>query len=170
MNYAPSLIIGGRVLSLEARLQAFSQQYEPLTARSILRSANGSAHIQQRWSRLKTTLSGSGWVPAGLADLPTAEPLELHCAAARMLQAAGPQIGLPAFRTDIPPVGYALRQGHRVPVQMNVQNGIALLTPLAGADAYEVAFWPILNVFAEYHDSGDIRNSSYSWSLSCEEI
>ena len=64
----PDLMIDGVRLPLAAA-GVVSQSYEDFGGFGVLRLGLGAAVHQQAWRRVRTTLSASGWVPAGLDAL-----------------------------------------------------------------------------------------------------
>lgn len=167
---APMFQIGGLVCPLLSHLD-FTQSYEQLAARVTLRAASGAGFRQTRWTRLKTTLQGGGWLPAGLSALDLSQPLELWCAAPRAIASPAASIALPAFRQDMAVFGVAvLAGGESVETPVTVAGASANLEPVAGAVGYQISYWPVLTVFAELTESGDLAAGNYQWSLSCEEV
>ncbi|MBS0289833.1 MAG: hypothetical protein JSS07_07370 [Proteobacteria bacterium] len=57
--------LGGITIPILAGLE-FTQTYEPIGGSVLQRMQSGKAIKQTHYRKLRTTLSGQGWVPAGL--------------------------------------------------------------------------------------------------------
>lgn len=169
----PDLMIDGVRLPLAAA-GVVSQSYEDFGGFGVLRLGLGAAVHQQAWRRVRTTLSASGWVPAGLDALDWSQTHVLGCVAPRSIQAAGRVITLPAARrTDAAPYGFAVDAvGLLRPVAVTVAGNVATLGADAGAVSYQVLYYPLLTVRApqgarvEY----DAAGAAASWEIVFEEV
>ncbi|WP_141111184.1 hypothetical protein [Chromobacterium haemolyticum] len=167
---APMFQIGGLVCPLLSHLD-FTQNYEQLASRVTLRSASGAGFRQTRWTRLKTSLQGGGWLPAGLSALDLSQPLELWCASPRAIASPAASIALPAHRQDMGVYGFAvLAGGETVETVVEVSGAVAILAPVPGVVGYQVSYWPVLTVFAELTETGDLAAGNFQWTLNCEEV
>ena len=168
----PDVTING--LPLPLRIGAEVQQtYEDFGGYAVLRLGAGAAIAQQSWRKLRTTLSGTGITPPGLAGIDWSAPVTLGCAAGRSIQAAANVITIPsARRTDAPPYGWAVTpSGLLQPTPVTLAGNVATLAPVAGAVAYQVVWYPLLSVYAMegVRVSYDAAGAVASWELVCEE-
>lgn len=135
---------------------------------------SGRAIKQTHFSKLRTSLSGQGWVPAGLDGLDYSSPLLLKCAAPRCISSQNHQIAIPAVRRNdrgFEPKGYALIEGELIETAVLFQANIANLRIVPEADIYQVHYYPELMVFAEPSQvQGNMAGAEFSWALTCEEL
>lgn len=150
-----------------------TQEYEDIGAFTLLRLGAGAAVHQESWRRTRTTLSASGLLPPGVAQRNWASPFALGCVAPRSAQAVGRVFTLPvARRSDAPPYGFAVdATGLLHPTAVSVVGDTATLAAVAGAESYQVLWYPLLIVHApagprvQYDAAGAVAG----WELSCEE-
>lgn len=165
--------LGGITIPIQAALD-FSQTYESIGGSIMHRMQSGRAIKQTHYKKLRTVLSGEGWVPAGLDGLNYDEPLLLRCAAPRSCSSTTSQKTIPlARRQDLgfEPKGYAVLGGelHETPIKL--QANIAILDPIADASSYQVQYYPEIWVFAEpVQTQTNLTGAEFVWSLVCEEI
>lgn len=170
---AHDIVIGGIRIPLDSAY-GLEQSYDALEAGStVLRMLNGAAIKQTHWSKRRTTITGSGRYPPGLAGLDYSGPLEIQCAAPLIIaSAASNVITLPAARrADWVPAGYAVVDGRMMPVACSVVGNIATLGTLAGAQNYQCMYWPVLTVYATPpRTTFNGRQPSLSgWQIDAEE-
>lgn len=169
----PDVTING--LPLPLRIGAEVQQtYEDFGGYAVLRLGAGAAIAQQSWRKLRTTLSGTGITPPGLAGIDWTQPITLGCIAERSIQSATNVITIPAARrTDAPPYGWAVTAaGMLRSTPVSIAGDVATLTPVAGAAGYQVAWYPLLSVLVldGVRVSFDAVGAVASWELACEEV
>lgn len=168
----PDVTING--LPLPLRIGAEVQQtYEDFGGYAVLRLGAGAAIAQQSWRKLRTTLSGTGITPPGLAGIDWTQPITLGCIAERSIQSATNVITIPAARrADAPPYGWAITAvGMLRSTPVSMAGNVATLTPVAGAIGYQVAWYPLLSMVAIGGPavSFDAVGAVASWDLVCEE-
>jgi hypothetical protein len=74
------------------------QTYDTITGTAgIVRVEDGTGYIYRRWKKLKTSISGSGMVPAGLVTLDYNQPVTIYCATPRQYIGT---LAPGAYRTD----------------------------------------------------------------------
>ena len=160
-------------------LHELEQTYAPLAPVRVQRKMSGRGFVQQTWGgKLKTTLRGGGWLPAGLSALASEFPRlthTLYCAVALELQSTTPAIALPAARrTDagFDPTGYAiLADGRSIDTPATLASDILTLTAVSGALRYQVLYWPVLTVFlTSVTKRQDLRGNVTGWEISAEEV
>lgn len=174
-----SFELGGAVIPIESGYGTVKQTYAPKHTGTILLMGGGNSFKQSlagAAGKLKTTLSSSSkWAPAPLSSLDYTGQLVLKCAAIREVYGASNVVTLtPKRRTDIgyTPIGYGIVDNEMVssPVSVNVDE--VTVTPVAGATAYVVAYFPEITVFATFDEDLDTGGGSanFGWSLTCEEV
>ena len=168
---AHNIIIGGIEVSYDAST-ALDQTYETIGGFATLRTLNGTAIKQTNWTKLRTRISGSGNMPAGLDALDYSASLTIQCAAPRTVGSISNVITLPAARrTDHPPHGYAIVNGRQVRTAVSIATNTATLTTVAGATTYVCAYYPTLTVFANPPQlSFDARGVVAGWTIEAEEV
>lgn len=165
--------LGGISVPIQANL-GLRQEYRALGGRHKRRMADGSLHLQSNWSKIATTISGDGWVPAGFAGLDFDSALTLKCLAPRSIISASNVLTIPATRRsdgDYLPVGYATVDGERVATPLALVSNTATLTLVSGAQFYEVVYYPELQVYADPPtEQTDAHSAQFRWSITAEQI
>ena len=160
-------------------LHDLEQTYAPLAQVRVQRKMSGRGFVQQAWGgKLKTTLRGGGWLPAGISALATEFPRVPHtlaCAVSLDLQSASNALALPVARrteSEYAPRGYAiLADGQIVQTPGSLADNILTLTPVTGAVNYQVIYWPLLTVFlTSVTRRHDLRGNVTGWEIQAEEI
>ena len=168
-----SLIIGSVTVHHRAG-HSMRQAYSRLPGGSTtLRMADGSGVKQQAWRKLQTQISGVGWVPNALQSLDYGQPLQLHCIAPQTVTSVTPNVALPVNRrTDAgyEPKALAWVGGEAVEVDLSISGDTATVTAVDGAEFYQVSYWPVLTVFAEFNERTDTATGAITWQLECEEV
>ncbi len=165
------IIIGGLRIGLDAAY-GLTQDYETISGSSVLRMLDGTGIKQTHWQKLRTRISGRGRYPPGLDGLDYSVPMQIACAAPRAITSASNVITIPSTRrTDWTPAGYAIVRGRVVRVSVSVAGNTATVALTAGADAYQVIYWPILTVLASPPQiTFDARSPDQSiWAIEAEE-
>lgn len=168
---AHNLIIGGVVVSYEASHE-LSQTYETLGGRSLRRMLSGAGHLQTHWAKKRTTISGSGRLPAGLDGLDYTASMSLSCAAPLSIWSATTSATLPAARrADFAPRGFAIVNGHQVPTPISIATNAVTFTAVSGASGYVVSYYPTLTIYAEPPRLNfDARDVVIGWEIVAEEV
>lgn len=142
----------------------FTQTYETIGGFSTIRMLDGSALKQTQWQKLRTTLSGGGLVPLGMADLDFSGALTIKCGVPRAITRPTNSFSLTApHRTD---TGYA-------PVTFKLVDGFWIPVAASGtATKYMLLYYPELVCTASppqesYNWDGSTPSS---WTLNAEEI
>lgn len=153
---------------------SFNQDYERLTAVTTIRTQNGTGIRQGVWTKIKTTLSGSGFFPLGLSDLDPFEEHTLYCGSPMSVSSTLNALLLPTERridAGYEPTGMALVGDDMVDTIVTTDGNIATCAPVPGATGYRVSYYPRLQVFIEApKETTDLRAASFGWSLVCEEV
>ncbi|WP_146215936.1 hypothetical protein [Aquitalea magnusonii] len=161
--------VDGLIIPLLAGLE-ISQTYAAVEGgSSIFRARSGAARKQTNWIKLKTTLSGTGWMPAGLAQLDQSISHELDCIVPRVIASPSRMIAIPAHRLDITPCGHAVVGSELVPADVSISGGVATISDVAGAQQYQLTYWPRLVGFVTASSSGNPMAASWGWELVFEE-
>lgn len=168
--------LGGVVVPVEAAMQ-LSQRIEPVDGGAgVLRLGRGAAVKQVAWEKQRVTLSGSGWAPPGLLGLDYAQPMLLRCGLPDVAEGIGDSnlIELPlARRTDAGYLPFARAHTAQGPVSaaLEVVDDLAAVTPVEGAIAYTVWFFPEFTVYASRPGRTFTSDgAAASWELVCEEV
>lgn len=172
-----SLQIGPVTIPVYATVGGLTQRYEPLGPESILRVASGRGVKQMTWSKIRIVTSGSGTVPPGLDGLDYSQSMVLRCVTPRGI-ALQPDVlttMLPATRRSDAghePFAVAELPGPRyVRTALVLAGNVATITPVTGAIAYLVRYYPEYTVWAKRPGAGgDHRQSTHDWELVCEEV
>lgn len=173
MSGLTRFVLGGIEVPMRASLN-MRQTYQELGGRAVVRKADGSAVVMQRWTKLRTTLSGDGPLPPGLSSLDLSQPLTLKCAAERAITSASNVITVPAARRSDPgyePYGMAIINDLPVPTAISWSVNVATLTTVAGASAYQVRYFPELTVvipLGGFNEQLDEMSGTWSWSIDAE--
>lgn len=166
MSNVPPLMLGGIAIDHHAGAPEFTD--EPIGGESVLRLSNGAAVKMQRWERMAGTISGNGLMPPGLDGLDYSQPLELRTWQPSTIQGAGPVFTLISTpRPDKAPWAYALVGNRWVPTPCSTVERVATVTPVAGATAYQVWWFPVYSVFARRPPRS--QAASHGWSITWEE-
>jgi len=168
-----ALVLGGISIPVIAGLD-LQQSYEAIGGWSVRRMMSGAAVRQTHWERLRTRITGTGWLPEGLHLLDYAAALTLDCIAPRSVVSATNTATLPsARRPDASVYAYALTalDGHHVQTGVVVIGDAATADAVAGAVQYRFVYVPRLQVFAAAPSSEfDRDRGEWRWSLEAEEI
>lgn len=162
----------------------YSQDYSNIGGSSVLRMMNGRAIKQTHWSKLTTTISGSGHLPPGLSTLDYSGELLLKCGATRSVTSLTTTVALPKYRnndigvptTDLDfrmddvyvPQGRAFVDGFWEPTPVALAGNVATCTVVPGATRYRVDYFPEIVVYFETEPTDGYaysEDSSSSWSF-----
>jgi len=163
--------LNGLVPPVEAMIN-FQQTYEQLGGSTLKRKVSGAGLSLNNAlnSKIKTTLRAEGYSVLGWSHLLLGTSYVLKCAKPQEVQSASNVITIPAARrtdTGYTPVGIAIVGSRRVfsPATLGSPNEYTVTT-VAGATAYQVAYYPeITVVITEFK-----REGKFGWSLTAEEI
>lgn len=166
----PRIMLGGIEIPLHAGAPV--ETLEPLPGGSnLLRMSDGSAVKQTNWQKMQGTISGQGWMPAGLDGLDYSLPLELRLTKVQAMAGTGlvfTLIGTP--RPDVPAWGLALVGRDWVRTPCSVVGGVATLTAVAGATQYRACWMPVFSVFCERPtENQDASGNAHSWQTTWQE-
>ncbi|GAF87355.1 unnamed protein product, partial [marine sediment metagenome] len=92
-----NFILGGLPVPLYAAAN-FQQDYETFGGFSDVRLAGGGVVRQTNWQKIRTSLSGDGWIPDGLSDLDYSSYMTLSSGAPRSKAAPSNVITITADR------------------------------------------------------------------------
>ena len=152
----------------------FSQTYELIGGTVTQRMQSGKAIKQTHFNKIRTVISGQGWMPPGLDSLDYSLPLVLKCVTPRVISSLSNQLTLPSGRrTDVgfEPKGYALKSGELLEVNLIINADMAILENISAASSYQVHYYPQILVFADPPQiQGNLSNAEFSWSITCEEV
>lgn len=168
---AHDILIGGLRIGFESA-HGLTQTYEELGGSSLHRMMDGSGAKQTHWSKVRTVIEGSGRIPPGLESLDYTGTIEIQCMAPMAVAHATSNVfTLPAARrSDWLPVGYAIKDGRLIRRGCTVVTNTATVETIAGAQGYQVLYWPRLTCYADKpRRSFDGRTATAGWVLTAEE-
>ena len=167
----------GGVTIYPAEGHELSQTYDNEEGSRIMRMLEGTGIKQFHWSKLRTTISGTGWLPAPLRSIDFTASLTLKCAAHLSATDTDVTVVIPsARRTDIGTSGAIcahaiLADGSAVATGIdNVATDTVTCVAVATAVAYRVRYCPQITVFAELSEDISRSSATWSWTLDCEEV
>jgi hypothetical protein len=171
------LKIGSIDIPLLAALD-IEQTYEPIGGETVLRTIGGTGIKQTTWQKWRTTISGSGWMPAGLASLDATAQQVIGCIVPRAVPCvfATREATLPTARrsdTGHIPFGQAiLADNSVVTTTATLAGNVATVASVAGAVAYQALYLPSLTCWLTQrpNDSGSRADASYRWEIQAEEV
>jgi hypothetical protein len=170
-----TFILGGLSLPFEAHLE-LSQDYEEEIDKRLIRHADGVARQQINWrGKIKTRLTGAGWIPPGFDLLDYESSLEMSCIAAKSVVSQDRVITIPSARrsdSGFEPYAIANVAGGRIDaVIASTVGNVITIEPVANAQFYAVFYYPKINVFAalptQRHDA---IADKYTWELNAREV
>lgn len=148
------------------------QTYEELAAKTILRTKSGSAVLQTRWQKLKSSISGSGWLPAALDGIDKTAMQAVSCVAPLAEFGATTSITLPrTFRTetDYYPQAVAIKSGDMIATSISITGQVCTLGAVSGADQYQVVYYPIITGVIRIDKDHNVSQQLGGWSITLEE-
>ncbi len=169
-----TLQIGAIIIPMRAGLD-LEQSYEPIGGYTVQRTLNGTGIPQRTWRRTRITISGGGWLPAGLETIDTTVSQAVACIVPRAMVAdASRQATLPASRradSGHTPWAFAiLPSGDVVNTPVDLAGNLATADAVAGAVAYHIQYFPLITCWIHPPvESGSRGDASYRWELVAEE-
>lgn len=148
------------------------QTLDPIEAKTILRTLNGTGIQQSRWKKLQSTITGSGWLPDGLDALNTDNAVAVSCIEPLSVASASNGITIPrTFRTDSPyaPQGAAIVDGQLISTPVSLAGAVATLTAVPGATQYHVVYYPIITGFVSIRRQFDDAQQTHNWTIEVVE-
>lgn len=167
-----SLKIGNVVIPDESGFE-IRQRYGQILARSVLRAKSGAGIVQYRWQKLRSTINGNGWLPAALDGIDQSVGQTVSCVASLSVYGATTSITIPhSYRTDS---GYtvqadALVAGELISTPVSMAGQVATLTAVAGAEQYQVIYYPVITGLLTISKGADLDNQTHDWTIEIEEL
>ena len=166
--------LGGISVPYEANYE-LRQFYQEIEAAEVLRFMDGSSEKQTSFSGpLRTRIEATGDLPHALDGLDYSQQLLMKCAAPRVIGSASNVIALPGKRRAdalFEPYGYAVLNGERVDMPVNLAGDIATVDFVAGATHYGVHYFPQITVWATPPESDiALTDGEFGWALEAEEV
>ncbi|WP_312139910.1 hypothetical protein [Stutzerimonas nitrititolerans] len=165
----PHIMLGGVPIVLHAG--APEESIGPIGGSTVLRMSDGAAVKMQHWQRSSGSISGSGWMPPGLAGLDYSQPLELRSTKTVGHVGEGLEFTLLCTpRPDVAPWAQALVGEDWVRAACAVDGSGVTVTPVAGASLYQVCYMPVFSVFAEApSETQSAGSATHGWTITWEE-
>lgn len=166
-----SLKIGALIIPRQAGF-TLRQSYDPILARTLLRSKSGAGIGQTRWAKLRSSITGSGWQPAALDAIDLSIMHAVHCVETLSAYSATTAVTIPhTYRTD---TGYtvqawALVGNILVSTPVSMAGQVATVTAVSGALQYQVDYYPIITGLVTISKSGDVDAQTKSWTIEIEQ-
>ena len=162
--------MGGIRLVLHAGAPELSE--EPIGGETLLRMSDGAGIAMTHWEKMAGSISGQGWMPPGLDGLDYSQPLELRSTQVNSMQGTGLVYSLPSTpRPDQAPWAFALLGDRWQPTACATVDGVATVTAVTGAEAYQVWWMPVYSVKAQRPPKQQSSASAtHSWSIAWEEL
>jgi hypothetical protein len=148
------------------------QTYDELSAKTILRSKSGAAILQSRWQKLKSTISGSSWLPAAIDSIDKTVMQTVSCVAPLSVFGATTTITIPrTFRTetDYAPQAIAIVNGEMIETTLSLAGSVCTLAAVSGATQYQVVYYPIITGVISINKDHDTSNQLGGWTIELEE-
>ena len=166
-----ALEIGSVVIPGYASL-GLEQVYEPLEGAAVLRATDGTAVKQTAWSKLRTVITGTGWIPEGLATIDWSVAQTMKGAAPRSVWSTSNVIAVPAARrSDVAVRGFGIVDGVPVETTVSMSGDTATLTTVSGATSYYALYWPEFQAFfSPPQQQIDVTGAAVRWRLVGEEV
>lgn len=170
----PTLEIDSLVVAVEA-LVRFDQFYQGQRGESFRRTADGTGYQRSTWkAKLGTEINAEGWAPSLFDTLVPGQTYTLKCAVPRTVAGATNLITVPPTRrsgTGYDPYGYAVVDGKLVETGFdNITGDDFTLTPVAGAQSYQVNYFPQIVVAITRNESRKTTEGVYDWRLEAQEV
>lgn len=170
-----TLKLGSLVIPLRAGLD-IEQTYTLIGGETTLRTIDGTGIKQETWKKLRTTISGSGWLPAGISALDTTASMAVACITPQGIVAdASRQAILPAARRSDAghtPWAFALLpHGELANTPMTLVGNLATADAYAGAEGYLIQYYPQPTCWVQRPvESGNRADATYRWEITAEEV
>lgn len=171
------LTLGGLTIPILASLKARCE-LRPVERSSLTEMGDGSA-VGRTYAglsrRYRVVISAEGPVPPGLDGMDFSSPLLFQSPGTLSITSSVANIVIPAARrsdTDYEPWGRAFVNGRVVPTPVVMAGDTAQLTPVAGADSYQVFWYPEFMVYKEpdgLQTVEDIDGAIVSWELTLRQ-
>lgn len=154
-----------------------SEATEIIGGEAVLRTMNGTGLKQATWKKRRVTISGSGWIPAGLESLDEMVTHVVGCTVPRRVPAvfATRQATLPTGRRSDArhePYGMAfLARGDFVAAAVSLAGNVATVAAVSGAVAYAVGYYPQITAWLMRPAvGGSPSEASHDWEIVFEEV
>jgi len=148
------------------------QTYSPVNNGVILRMADGSAVKQTpSWGKLKTEITGSGWLPEGLSGVDFSSSVVVDCVAYRSITSSSNAIAISdTVRADTDPTGEAYVNGQWQSVGSSWAAGTLTIDVTSGATLYQAKWFPRLTLYCDEPETEtNLSDAEYSWKIYGEE-
>ncbi|MCJ8168629.1 hypothetical protein [Atopomonas sediminilitoris] len=164
------LIINGIELPIHTGID--SQRYETVGGSTTLRMHSGRAIKQTHYRKLSISISGSGWMPAGLAGLDTGVPVDVWCFQPRSILTTALTVTVTTdVRPDVAPWVLAYVRGEWVPVASVTAGRVVTITQRPDATQYAVYWLPRLSVLLDdIPEDLDATTGTYTWQITGQEV
>lgn len=170
-----TLKIGSLEIPVRSAIDA-DQSYTAIGGETVLRTISGAGIRQETWKRIRTTINGGGWLPAGLAAIDTTVSVDVACIAPQARVAdVNRQATLPAARRSDAghtPWAFALLpDGGLANTTLGIAGNVATAGAVAGATGYLIHYFPLLHCWINRPtQSFSVAAGSHTWEIIAEEV
>ena len=167
------LIIDGITIPTWASL-TIKQSYESIQGVSRDRTADGTLRQREIWAgKIRTIITGGGNAPSGIQEIDTSGSYTIHCIKPLSINSASNVINIPASRRSDAgshPFGFAIIGDEMIETAVSMAVNEATLTAVAGADGYQVRWFPVITVMSDPVQEDLARGSGFGWMIEAEEV
>lgn len=164
----PKIILGGIPIVLRAGSPELSEG--AIGGEALLRMSDGTGVPMTHWQKMAGSVSGQGWMPPGLDGLDYSQPMPLFSTQVNNMQGTALVYTLPSTpRPDVEPWAFAWIGDDWQPTPCSTVMGVATVTAVAGAEAYQVWWMPVYSVKAQ-RPAKQQGGGTQSWSIPWEEM
>ena len=170
----PTLEIDSLVVAIEA-LVRFDQFYQQQRGESFRRTADGTGYQRSTWkAKIGTEINAEGWAPSLFDTIVPGSTHTLKCAVPRTIASATNLVTVPSARRSgagYEPYGYAVVDSSLVATGFDsVVGDDYTLTPVAGAQSYQVNYFPEIVVAITRNESRKTQDGVYDWTIEAQEV
>ncbi|MCP4342122.1 MAG: hypothetical protein GY799_25370 [Desulfobulbaceae bacterium] len=139
--------------------------------RRYVRTADGKLITQCFWSKLKTIISGGGWIPPGMDSLEEGADYAVKCLVPRTVSSATVAVTIPAGRRSDIDLDYtAMVDDTCTAGTASIATNDVTFTAPVGAQSYRVGYVPELTMrLVKKTMSGQAWSANWAWTLEFEE-
>lgn len=175
-----TLEIDGQAIPAQSML-GIDQTYNDIVPTTFRRTADNTGVLRTTGdAKLRTAISGKGWVPPGLAALDLGTTHVLRCAASDTVTSATTSVTVPAARrsdTGHTPRAFAEVGDDMVPTTISNQaaidagsSDVASLDAVSGATGYAVEFWPEITAVILVNTAKLLSSATTEWQIEAEQV
>jgi hypothetical protein len=151
-----------------------TQIYKKLNARYDRRMADGTMIRLQSWSqKFETTINVKGFNAVGLSGVDFSTSHVIKCVAPMSVSETSTSFDIPAARrsdTGSDPYAKAYNGSFWVDTPVSMSVNTATITPVSGAIAYKVFYYPQFEAFFNEPTETSSSGINIAWSITGQQI